>query len=633
VREAVFDLEADSKYWDQVTTVHCLVFGDLADNSLYAYHGDSLVQGLQDLSVYDRVYAHNGLRYDYRVLDRLYPGGLDGPARFDSIVLSRLVDPGIDGGHSLEAIGERLKFPKGDFGKTTDWAEFSEEMLEYCRQDVRVTMRHLQSLRDRAPWSFDDMHLASYIEHRFAESIGRIMDAGVCFDTKAAIAYADKLDARRNELLDQIRSLIPDRIEDTKTPAYYLAPTGETFTLKKDAPPKVRKLLIPGPFKQKAIEFNPASADQTAQYFVDKYNWKPQEFTKTGKPQVNDKVLASLPYQEAALVAQYKLANALVGKLVTAEGSYVNCTGPDGRIHGWIDHNGALTSRCTHSSPNLANIPTRTEMYAEVRKLFVPTPGWTFVGADAKGLELRMQAHFLAYYDGGAYIKVVTAGDPHKNNQVALGLPTKDLAKTWVYAHNYGGGDPKLGAIIGFQDDEAGRAAIRRDPKCAEMHMKRFFKKYGRKAPWYYGAWAVIGQESRGLYAKNITGFALLVEDVQERFRKHKALRLPDGRLVSPKGSHSALNTLFQGIGALAMKVATFLTEDYMEARGLRWGLDYHLVLHVHDEMQGEGRTEEIANELGLCMVQGIRDAGAMLKLACPLDAEYSTGSSWYDTH
>jgi hypothetical protein len=100
----------------------------------------------------------------------------------------------------------------------------------------------------------------------------------------------------------------------------------------------------------------------------------------------------------------------------------------------------------THSDPNV-NCPkiqkgaNKAILYGfeggygyECRACFGPRPGWWQVGADASGLELRMLAHYMARYDDGEYIKVLLEGDIHEFNRVAAGLPTRDNAKTFIYA-------------------------------------------------------------------------------------------------------------------------------------------------------------------------------------------------------
>ena len=116
--------------------------------------------------------------------------------------------------------------------------------------------------------------------------------------------------------------------------------------------------------------------------------------------------------------------------------------GTDGRIHGKVITNGAVTGRCTHNSPNLAQIPAHGKYGPECRALFAAPPGQVMVGADASGLELRMFAHYLAAYDDGAYGKVILEGDIHTANQKAAGLETRDNAKTFILTARMTWGKP-----------------------------------------------------------------------------------------------------------------------------------------------------------------------------------------------
>ena len=74
-------------------------------------------------------------------------------------------------------------------------------------------------------------------------------------------------------------------------------------------------------------------------------------------------------------------------------------------------------------------------------------PGYSLVGSDLSGLELRCLAHFLN--DGGEYAKEVIDGDVHTANMAAAGLATRDQAKTFIYALLYGAGNAKIGSIVG----------------------------------------------------------------------------------------------------------------------------------------------------------------------------------------
>ena len=124
--------------------------------------------------------------------------------------------------------------------------------------------------------------------------------------------------------------------------------------------------------------------------------------------------------------------------------------GKGGVIHGRVNHMGAVTSRCTHSDPNVAQVPSTGAAFGkECRELFHAPEGYSLLGADASGLELRCLAHYMNRYDGGAYGKEILSGDIHTANQNAAGLETRPQAKTFIYGFLYGAGNEKIGQIIG----------------------------------------------------------------------------------------------------------------------------------------------------------------------------------------
>ena len=154
----VFDLETDGLYND-VTQVHCLAIHDLDETKTYTFNDqgnqEPVSRGVQMLMDADSIIGHNILGYDCPVLDKLYPWFTRPDIVVDTLLLSRLYHADIMkldqrrkwdqmplqmyGRHSLEAYGYRLKLYKGQFGKTTDWSMWSQEMEDYCVQDVNVT--------------------------------------------------------------------------------------------------------------------------------------------------------------------------------------------------------------------------------------------------------------------------------------------------------------------------------------------------------------------------------------------------------------------------------------------------------------------------------------------------------------
>ena len=156
----IFDLETDGLY-DDVTQIHCLGIHDLDVGETYVFNDTGSEQpisrGLQMLEDADSIIGHNIIGYDIPVIRKLQPWFDPSGVVLDTLVLSRCYHADIlktdqkrkwkhmplqlYGRHSLEAYGHRLGEYKGDFGKTADWRDWSQEMQEYCLQDVQVTVK------------------------------------------------------------------------------------------------------------------------------------------------------------------------------------------------------------------------------------------------------------------------------------------------------------------------------------------------------------------------------------------------------------------------------------------------------------------------------------------------------------
>lgn len=141
MRIFITDIETDNFYHD-VTQFHCAWIHDVVTKKTKGFRPHEFQEYLATLEKADIVVYHNGIDYDLPVLAKL--AGIDFKFRvFDTIVLSRMLDPDKRGGHSLKAWGLRLGVLKGEFGNKDDieetWDKFTEEMYEYCEQDVAVT--------------------------------------------------------------------------------------------------------------------------------------------------------------------------------------------------------------------------------------------------------------------------------------------------------------------------------------------------------------------------------------------------------------------------------------------------------------------------------------------------------------
>tara|TARA_E500000305_G_scaffold111586_2_gene125928 strand:- start:938 stop:1513 length:576 start_codon:yes stop_codon:yes gene_type:complete len=165
-----FDMETDGL---DSKRIHCIVTQDLDTGLVEEYNDEkyaedpkglpmassySICNGLSSIMACDNIVSHNGIAYDVAQAQKHYPFFRELNAKhWDTLILSRFYHPNlleIDlkrkwsymparlyGSHSLEAYGYRLKCYKGEFGKTTDWKEWSREMQEYCKQDVAVLVK------------------------------------------------------------------------------------------------------------------------------------------------------------------------------------------------------------------------------------------------------------------------------------------------------------------------------------------------------------------------------------------------------------------------------------------------------------------------------------------------------------
>ena len=156
----IFDLETDGLLKD-VSTIHCLAIYDINTKETLTYNDtgnqEPVVRGIQRLADSDCIIGHNIIGYDLPVIRKLYSWFESPSCTIDTLLLSRLYHTNmmavdkkhnwkhmplkLYGRHSLESYGYRLGEFKGEFGKTSDWKEWSEEMENYCVQDVNVTTK------------------------------------------------------------------------------------------------------------------------------------------------------------------------------------------------------------------------------------------------------------------------------------------------------------------------------------------------------------------------------------------------------------------------------------------------------------------------------------------------------------
>ena len=603
MRYIVFDLETNGLDLSEISTVHTLSLYDSKNGKIHTYDLEDVKKGIKHLEKADLIVGHNIIDYDIPVVKKFYPTFNQPEKVIDTLIFARLVYPNIwpldqklikagrldkrlMGRHSLEAYGQRLGLHKGDYGKDTDWQSWSKEMSDYCRLDVKVTLKLFQRLMSK-----DYSKEALELEHDTMKIIKRQMDNGCGFDDKEAEKLYAIIIARANELEEEL-------IDSFGT---WIEPNGDPHTAKRN---NSRYGYIEGATYQKIkyVTFNPNSRVHIYKKLIEKYEWQPKEFTDGGQPKVSESVLDSLEYPEAKMLSEYLTLSKRLGQIADGNHSWLKMVEKDGRIHGYVNTLGTVTGRMTHSSPNMAQVPSVGNPYgAECRGLFVPRKGWKLVGADASGLELRCLAHFMARYDDGKYTKVLLEGDIHTENQHAAGLEKRSDAKRFIYAFLYGAGDELLGEITA--DGEANQKEKR-----------------------------AHGKKLRSSFLKKVPALNSLKNAVEQVAKQRGHLLGLDGRELPVRAIYSSLNVLLQGAGAIVMKKALVIMDRLFQEKGYVPQQDYEFMLNVHDEVQVECRPE-ITEEIGKMAVEGIRLAGEHFKFRCPLDGEFEVGDSWKDTH
>ena len=520
--------------------------------------------------------GHNLINYDIPAVERILGVKVTGDVT-DTLVLSRLYNPNLEGGHSLDAWGQRLKFPKGEY---YDWTRLTPEMLEYCKQDVRVTEQVLAFL-EKALEPFGDTSVD--LEHRVQREITQQMSNGWLLDQRQAFDLVAQLKETQYDLEEKVhekfkplptfvKEIVPKYKKDGNLSSVGLKFLGEDW------------VNVGGTFSRiDWPEFNLGSRKQIGRY-LRRFGWKPEKFTENGQAIVDEKVLETVTdIPEAQLIAEYLM----VQKRIAQVQSWIDAVEDDDRVHGQVNAIGAVTGRMTHSSPNMAQVPAVGVPYGtECRALWIVPEGRKLVGVDASGLELRMLAHYM---DDEEYTNEIINGDIHTTNQRNAGLSTRSQAKTFIYAFLYGAGDAKIGSIV----DGSQRT----------------------------------GAKLRQRFLDNTPALAELRERVSTASQRGH-LRGLDGRCLHIRSEHSALNTLLQSAGAIVMKKALAIFSEFAP----QWKLDYKLLGSIHDEYQLEARADQ-ADKVGYLMVESIKAAGIAFDLKCPLDGEYKVGNNWAQTH
>lgn len=649
----------------------------------FMLHPDCLVQ---DTLVITRVIFADQKEKDYRLWERgKLPGNLIGSM-------------------TLEAWGHRMKLQKGDYKKEMEakakelgitlleditkfvWGTWNQPMEDYCELDIDVTTALWRKIIDEdypvGPLDF---------EHDAHQMAIMIEQNGWPFDVKRAEKLADDIQDEMEELAKHAeehygywfapakKKIVKPQWSDPEgknAKKKYEEPTLEhgedlsravwgrvveakqtrRFKSKWRVHPKTGELSLNNSVDEGALycpvaikDFKPTSRHHIIDRFTTVHNWEPNDFTETGQPSVNDDVLRGL-------VGRVPMANELaeifylakrLGQIATGKESWLGHTEEDGAIHHRLNVGGTISGRCSHSSPNIAQVPKvsavpafnkdgsfNTKAFTEdgvalpwaipsynkegkvkgailtgrqgrhghdCRRLFYVPKGWRLVGCDLSGIELRCLANLTAPHDGGFLINQILEGDIHEVNRQAAGLDSRDKAKTFIYALVYGAGFAKIGSIV--------------DPLASHEEQ------------------VLIGKRLVDQFYAKLPGLGIVVKLIKKQAKRGWVEGI-DGRRLLVRAMHAALNLRLQSDGAMIAKKWMLLSDDGFHAAGLKhgWDGDYAFLAFIHDELQVAVR-EDLVDFAKETLIQAAADAGDYFNFAMKVDAEAKDGINWAETH
>ena len=537
---------------------------------------DTLQQYLEG----EQVVGHNIIGFDAPILNKVWGVVIPDNSLVDTLVMSRLYKPDIDlvipeqgkapTPHSLEAWGYRLGSYKIGF---TDFdSGWSEEMATYCEQDVQLLEKlynFLTITMTKEGFSTQSIQL----EHEVAIICRGMENNGFMLDMEKAMVLNATLSGRMSDIEEEMQKVFPPIVEQR-----FSEKTGKQL-------------------KDKVTIFNPGSRQQIGDRLI-KLGWKPTKMTPTGQPIVDEDTLKGVVFPEGQIIAEYLM----IQKRVAQISSWLELVGDDGRVHGRVTTNGAVTGRATHSSPNMAQVPAVGSPFgAECREMWRVPKGYKQVGVDLSGIELRCLGHYL---NDQEWMDELLKGDIHWFNAQSFGLvergtvkddnnpehkKARNTTKTLTYGVLYGAGAAKAGSIVG-------------------------------------------GNSSRGKklidsFINNTPGLSALKKKISRLMAKGHLPAL-DGRRVWVRSEHAALNTLLQSAGAIVAKQWLVESTKLLQEKGI----DAKLLAFVHDETQWEVKEDQ-AEEAARLIEQAATKAGEALGFRCPVDAEGKIGNNWRECH
>lgn len=349
--------------------------------------------------------------------------------------------------------------------------------------------------------------------------------------------------------------------------------------------------------------FNVNSPRQLAAILYEKLQLPVLKRTRTGPSTDADVLeqLAALGHEVPRLLLEHRELQKLRSTYVDILPAKVHPR--TGRIHTSFNQVGAATGRLSSSEPNLQNIPVRTPRGEEIRRGFIPAPGWKFVVADYSQIELRLLAHlsqdpaFIAAFAQGEDVHRQTAAIIFGTSADQVTAEMRARAKTINFATIYGQGPFALSRQLGIPQEEA--KAFIAEYFCRFAGVRAFLDRQ------------VAMAREKG-YVETLFGRRRYIPEVKDRNFNTRAF-----------GERQAQNAPLQGSAADLIKIAMARIHRALRDSGLAG----RLLLQVHDELVLECPAGEVGAVSRL--VKDHMEGAATLTV--PLVVELGAGDNWLD--
>lgn len=576
------------------------------------------------------------------------------------------------------------------------WATFNEDMYAYNRQDVVVNWELLKLCWRRLGWGYlpegKDAEFvwteqAVWIEHRTWSVCLDDERTGFGFDYAAAMRLqADLenqkavLDAKLVEVFGSwwqpvgcdpkvgITASSTVRRKQTQLPNITVRRFSEKTgrELKPYVGPPIAETPEGATYVPiKRVTFNPSSRAHLGNRLVTLFGWQPTSYGgRDGtQPVVDEGSIKAIPDDvldpelRRVILDFFKLDKALGQLSKGAESWMLNYRPSTGAIHGRTDPLGTITHRAAHNKPNKAQVPAvsldetkdaagrvikKTPILGvkggfgwECRSLWVPKAPFRFqIGTDASGLELLCLGHYLAPLDGGVFAARVSDPDLdiHTANASITGL-TRAETKTVTYAFLYGSGPLLIGVAVGVTDEEVEALWDHNSVKSWMRFTKKLHGDSWKEPTKLQRAQYMKGKQIIAAFLAGIDGLEELRKGTSNAADTRGWVKGLDGRRLSTRKAHAALNTLLQSCGAIICKYWMVRVHDLLSERGLIKGVHWNQVAWVHDELQIEYLEEWMGEVIGQISKQAIAQVGRELGFRADLKADFKLGHSWAECH